>query len=375
MYQQLHYPTWTDSSGIWFDTITNTDDELVGIKLLHAAIVTGNRYDWGGVIGAEVLAINPLNLKFPDISNSTENIDSTIIEEGMHSGQISPEDIPDHWNFDLMIALVEATSNAADMLGLYNASGPDSWFSGAGARGEYRDGESGEEAWNRIAHDHPSLDLLAEMVAEGDYQSGLLANVVQQQELPEVMPHETLEYSRLRKLAIQRFLSNGMWGHRWREYQDDMKCDRGYYHDCRQHTSKPVTRGHLSLREGMKYQIKLAIEETQSDEEFNDLDMTALRNFRTLIQNYYGEKPFVISDFKIVDHDGTGVLQWQNDPNTFMQVVLSSDNSMTLTKRHEEIPNPSNSGVEPSALFNITTGFDADQLIKFIDHKEIPNLD
>jgi len=375
MYQQLHYPNWTDSSGVWFSTITNTDGELVGIKLLHAAIVTGNRYEWGGVIGAEAFAINPLNLKFPDISNSTENIDSALIEEGMHSGQISPDDIPDHWNFELLIALTEAATNSADVLGLYDASGPDSWFSGAGAHGEYMGGESGEEAWNRIARDHPSLELLVDMIAEGDYQSGLLTNVAQNQELPELIPHETLEYSRLRKLAIERFLSNGMWGRRWREYQDQMKCDRGYYHECRQRTSKPVIRGNLSLREGMNYQIKVAIEESRADEDLHDLNMTALKNFRTLIQRYEGDKPFVIGDFKIVDHSGTGMLQWQNDPNTFMQVFLGSDNSMTLTKKHEEIPSPSKPGVEPSALHNITTGFDADKLIKFIDYKEIPNLD
>ena len=125
----------------------------------------------------------------------------------------------------------------------------------------------------------------------------------------------------------------------------------------------------------MNYQIKVAIEESRADEDLHDLNVTALKNFRTLIQRYEGDKPFVIGDFKIVDHSGTGMLQWQNDPNTFMQVFLGSDNSMTLTKKHEEIPSPSKPGVEPSALHNITTGFDADKLIKFIDYKEIPNLD
>lgn len=375
MYQQLHYPTWTDSAGVWFEAITNTDEELVGIKLLHASIVTGSPYEWGGVIGAEVLAINPLGLKHPDISNSSENVDSMRVEEALNAGKISPDAIPDHWNFDLQIAISEATENTADTLGLYNASGPDSWFTGAGAHGEYRDGESGEETWARIAQDHPSLELMANMIADGEYQSGIMAHVAQNCELPEVLPHVTLEHTHLQNLALERFLSNGMWGFRWRNYQDDVKCARGYYHDCRQYTSKPIVNGALSLDEGMDEQIKQAFAESEADETLSDLDMTALKNFRTLVRHYQGNKPFVIGEFKIVDHDGTGMLQWQEDPSTFMQVKLHADDSMELTKHHKSIPNPSHSGVEAVGVWDITTAFDTNKLIEFIDNKEIPSLD
>lgn len=355
MYQERHYPNW-DNRALWIgDSIKDENSNLVGLRILHPIDEGGETFpEWHGLVKAAIYVINPLNLKYPDNTNSgrddvdiseLEAVDMDELEEKIESL------VNQNFNYHLMAEFYHSVKNSGDLLGVSTSVGYNYWFASFSVIDLYEDGETGAECWDRISKKYGVLDFLASSVSNGELQEGMLSYLERKElELPE--QGHRLDEGNLSKLENELLaLREELVGDLVNE--SDSYCSMGLLHKCKRgNETESKVRGRDTVEEA--YLPAIDKWEKADFKGEHTPNRRSVENFKKLVYAFEGDGYAI---FPTVNDHGDVVLDWKVGPNHFGQAVLAGDGTMHLSFEFIEsnihkMSIPSQTELKASRTFN-----------------------
>lgn len=372
MHSGMHYPDWGQRS-VWVRErrILDARGRIAGFVQL-APVVSHDQDEWDGRITANVWAINPLNLHFPDIANSGRIGVSPPAPEA---------DTPEEFNkvltqfaelgvdLDMFNAYESALNGFVELLGLDGVRQVEGyWAVGFGVEGAYEEKETGEEAWARMAKEHGVLDFLEQEISNGELSKGIEAHMSNDDvELPERSNH-WLDYNgNDHKLSfLMDIFENEQ--HNLFVQEAHERCASAPRHKCRHFGDRRANNRGTRNNQAMKQKVLKELMDPEAPSSEWLANETSGKNFEALIKEFSGD---VRSLRPEIDDDGNIAIAWNIGPYGTGSAWLNQDGNMVLATKMES-PTPQKLRHREAKSSVGVWKFDPTRLAHFIESGKLP---
>lgn len=325
MYRDRHYPTWDKDAPYWTNW-KGLDQDLPTWYATITPVFEGNsNMDWHGVIQCVISVINPLTLTHPDTLNQGERDILVDIEGNPERANVLLNGLLEHQDFnpELMGHYHQAQSNVAELLGVnpsfhYSYQTMDFYVNDV-----WDEGETGEDAFARIIHEHPVISVLIDSAEKGEVQQGAIRYVHAQMEaenLPEQLDSKRKpNLEQYTGINAQVNYELNLVKHTIRRIHQ--RCAEGVVHNCRRgDETVPVERGRMTATTAFLEQL------TKARSEGAHINPTSYQNYRSLVEKFTGEEHELL--LPAVNKYGDIELRLRAGPYEVRKVILAADGNM-----------------------------------------------